>query len=76
MTKLLEQAIEAARQLSPEEQDEIARTIFEVLHGTSDEVYVLSEKEQAAIAVARAQIARGEFAAEEELEAVFKKYAS
>ncbi|MDQ6435037.1 hypothetical protein RB623_13355 [Mesorhizobium sp. LHD-90] len=76
MTKLLEQAIEAARQLSPEEQDEIARTIFEIVRGTSDEVYVLSEEERAAIAVARAQIARGEFATEEELEAVFKKYAS
>jgi hypothetical protein len=76
MTKLLEQAIEAASRLSPEEQDEIARTIFEIVHGTSDEVYVLSEEERVAINVARAQIARGEFATEEEIEAVFKKYAS
>jgi predicted transcriptional regulator len=76
MTKLLEQAIEAARQLSPEEQDEIARTIFEIVRETSDEVYVLSEEERAAIDVARAQVARGEFASEEDIEAVFKKYAS
>ena len=49
MTRLLEMAVEAARQLSPEEQDELARTILEIVHGADDDVYVLSDEENAAI---------------------------
>lgn len=75
MTKLLEQAIEAARQLSPEEQDELGRLIMEIVHGGSDdEVYVLSDEENEAIDLALAQVERGEFATEEEIEAVLAKY--
>lgn len=76
MTQLLNLAIEATRQLAPEEQDEIARLILDVIGGASDDVYTLSEEERAAIAVARAQVARGEFASEEDIEEIFKKYAS
>ena len=75
MTKLLEQAIEAARQLSPEEQDELGRLIMEIVHGGSDDdVYVLSGEENEAIDLALAQAERGEFATEEEVEAVLAKY--
>jgi hypothetical protein len=73
MTKLLDMAIEAASQLSPEEQDELARTILEIVHGGSDEVYVLSDEENAAIDLALAQADRGEFATEEEVAALFSK---
>jgi predicted transcriptional regulator len=76
MTKLLEMAVEAARQLSPDEQDELARTILEIVNGIEEEVYVLSDEERAAIEVGRAQAARGEFATEDEIEAIFKKYTS
>jgi predicted transcriptional regulator len=74
MTQLLEMAVEAARQLSPEEQDELARTILEIVHGTSDEVYVLSEEENAAIDEGLAFADRGEFASEEAVRAIFAKY--
>jgi predicted transcriptional regulator len=75
MTKLLEQAIEAARQLSPEEQDELGRIIMEIVSGGSEEdVYVLSEEERAAIDVGLAQLERGEYATEKELQAVLAKY--
>ena len=74
MTKLLDMAIEAASQLSPEEQDELARTILEIVNGTDEEVYVLSDEENAAIDEGLAAADRGEFAADEEVAAIFVKY--
>lgn len=76
MTKLLEIAVEAARQLAPEEQDVLARTILEIVRGTDEEAYVLSDAQRAAIEVARQQVARGAFATEEEIDEIFKKYTS
>jgi predicted transcriptional regulator len=73
MTKLFEMAIEAARQVSPEEQDEIARTIFDILD-TGAEPYVLSDEEKAAIERSREAARRGEFATEEQVKAVLSKY--
>lgn len=75
MTQLLEMAVEAARHLSPEEQDELARTILEIVHGTSEEIYVLSEEENAAIDEGLAHADQGEFASDEEVRAIFAKYA-
>ena len=74
MTRLLELAVEAARQLSPKEQDELARTIMEIVHGGEEGVYVLSDEEEAALEVGLAEADRGEFASEEEIEAIFAKY--
>jgi predicted transcriptional regulator len=74
MTKLLELAFEEAKQLPPEDQDELARTIMEIVHGGEEGVYVLSEEEEAAIEVGLAEADRGEFASEEEIEAIFAKY--
>ena len=73
MTKLFEMAIEAARQVSPEEQDEIARTIFDILD-TDTDTYVLSADEKAAIERSREAARRGEFATEEQVKAVLSKY--
>lgn len=75
MTRLLEIAIEAARQLEPAEQDELARAIMEMVSRGDEGVYVLSDEERAAVEVGRQQAARGEFATEDEIEALFKKYA-
>ncbi len=74
MTRLLEIAIEAARQLDPAEQDELARTIMEIVNATDEGVYVLSAEERAAVEVGRRQAARGEFATEDEIEAIFETY--
>jgi predicted transcriptional regulator len=73
MTQLLELAVEAARRLAPHEQDELARTIMDIV-GDGEGIYVLSDEEKAAIEVSRAQAARGEFATDEEIEAVLNKY--
>lgn len=74
MTRLLEMAIEAARQLSPREQDELARTIMEIVQGGEEDVYVLSDEERAAIEEGLAEADRGEFVTEEDLRAIVAKH--
>ena len=74
MTKLLELAVEAARHLSPEEQNELARTILEIVHGTEDEPYVLSDEENAAIDRGLAELDEGRYATMDDLQAVLAKY--
>ena len=74
MTKLLDQALEAARNLPPEAQDDIARVVLR-LAGADDEPPVpLTAEEQAAIASSKAAAARGEFASDEEVRAVWTKH--
>ena len=74
MTKLLERAIETARGLSPDEQDDIARAILE-LAGQSDLPPVpLTAEEREAIARSKAAAARGEFATDDEVRAVWAKH--
>jgi hypothetical protein len=78
MTRLLEKALEAVRRLSADEQDEIARTIL-ALVGTKDgdddgEPVPLTPDERAAIARSKAAAARGEFATDAEVRAVWAKH--
>ena len=74
MTKLLDQALAAARNLPPDEQDHIARVILR-LTGVDDETPVpLTPEEQAAITVSKAAAARGELACDEQVRAVWAKH--
>jgi hypothetical protein len=74
MTKLLERAIETARGLSPDEQDDIARAILE-LAGQSDLPPVsLTPDEREAIARSKAAAARGEFATDAQVRDVWSKH--
>ena len=74
MTKLLDQAVEAARILSPEAQDEIAHMVLR-LAGADDEPPVpLTPEEQAAVAASKAAAARGETATDEQVRAVWAKH--
>ena len=74
MTKLLEQAVEAARNLSPGAQDDIARVVLR-LAGADDEPSVpLTVEEQTAIAASKAAAARGEFATDEQVRATWAKH--
>jgi hypothetical protein len=74
MTKLLDKALEAARDLPPELQDDIARVVLQ-LAGRDDEfVVALSDDERAAIARSKAASARGDFATDEQVEAVWVKH--
>jgi len=74
MTKLLEQAVEMARSLPTEAQDDIARIILQ-LAGTDDAApVVLSSEERVAIAASKEAASRNEFATDEEVRAVWAKY--
>jgi hypothetical protein len=74
MTKLLDQALEAARSLPPAAQDDIARVVLR-LAGADDEPPVpLTSEEQAAIAASKAAAARDEFATDEQVRTVWAKH--
>ena len=72
MTDLLERAVAAARELPPDEQDDIARIILMI--AADGEPVTLSPDERTAIDVSKAAMARGEFATEEQVRAVWAKY--
>ena len=74
MTKLLDKALAALRVLSPNEQDDIARIILQ-LAGTEETAAVeLSVDERRAIDKSKAAAARGEFASDEQVRAVWAKH--
>jgi len=72
MTKLLEQAVEAARALPPELQDDIARLVLQ-LAGEEEPPVILSAEERVALDLSKAAAARGEFATDEQVRAVWTK---
>ena len=75
MTKLLDQALEAARTLPPAAQDDIARVVMRLAGGADEEAPVtLSPDERAAIAASKAAAARGEFATDEQVRAAWAKH--
>ena len=73
MTALLDRAVEAARSLSPDAQDEIARLVLQLV-GAEEAPIVLTTEERAAIALSKEAAARGEFATDEEVHAIWAKY--
>ena len=74
MTKLLDRAIEAARELPAEMQDEIARVML-TLVSRGDPVHQLTAEEEASFAKSLDQAARREFAPAEQVQAIWSKYA-
>jgi hypothetical protein len=73
MTKLLDRAVEAARNLPPEMQDELARILLQFA-GVDQPVIQLTAEERAAIALSQEAAERGEFATDEEVRAVWAKH--
>lgn len=72
MTKLLDEALEAVRRLPSHHQDDIARAILQL--AGSDVPVFLSPEEREAIARSKAAAARGEFASDEQVRAVWAKH--
>ncbi|MGA9868018.1 MAG: hypothetical protein WBQ75_16460 [Acetobacteraceae bacterium] len=71
MTRLLDQALEAARNLPPTAQDDIARVVLRLAGAADKEApLTLSSGERAAIAHSKAAATRGEFATDEQVRAV------
>lgn len=73
MTKLLDRAVEAARSLPPDTQDEIARLVLQ-LAGDEEPPIALTAEERAAIASSKEAAARGEFATDEQMRAAWAKH--
>jgi hypothetical protein len=73
MTKLLEEAIAAARRLPADSQDEIAQAILS-LAGRGGEPEAIPPEHLAAVLEGLAQAARGEFADDHEVEAAFRQF--
>jgi hypothetical protein len=73
MTKLLEQAIAKARELSEEEQDALAITMLTLTEGDTL-ASPLDDETRAAILEGLEQARRGEFVPDEEIEALWKRH--
>jgi hypothetical protein len=74
MTKLFDQAVEAVRNLPPEAQDDIARVVLQLTGADQGKPVALSPEERAVIAASKAAAARGGFATDEQVRAVWVKY--
>jgi hypothetical protein len=73
MTKLLEQAFDAARALPPAMQDDMARVIM-ALTGQEQSVVQLTAEEEASFDESLAQAERDEFATDEQVRAIWAKH--
>ncbi|WP_047309258.1 hypothetical protein [Rhodopseudomonas palustris] len=73
MTKLLDQALEVARSLPAELQDDIARVVLQ-LTGDDNVVVELSDDERAAVERSKAAAKRGAFASDEGVRMLWTKY--
>lgn len=74
MTKLLERALEAARHLPEEAQDDIARIVLQFAGGDDASMIKLTAEERAAIEASKAAAQRGDFATDAEVRAVWHRY--
>jgi len=74
MTKLLDDALEAARNLPPDDKDNIARVVLRLTGMDDEPPAVLSIDERAAIAASRDTAARGEFATDDQVRATWAKH--
>ena len=68
---MLDQAVETARGLAPERQDEIANLMLFYADGS---VIQLTPEEDADLAAAEEEIARGELAPDEQMQAIWAKH--
>ena len=73
MTDLLERAVATARTLPPEMQDDIARVVL-LYAGEDQPVIPLTAAEEAALDESEAAAAKGEFATDEQMRAIWAKH--
>jgi hypothetical protein len=74
MTKLLDDALSAVRNLPPDEHDNIARALLRLTGKDEEPPIVLSAGERAAIAASKSAAARSEFASDEHVRATWAKH--
>ncbi len=76
MTKLLDQAIAKVRELPEEEQERAAQSLMIFAELAKQGAYTLDPEARAAIEESKAQVGRGEFATDEEVEAAYRRFRS
>lgn len=74
MTKLLDKALEVARSLPAELQDDIARVVLQLAGSDDAAPILLSADERAAIAASKDAAARGEFATDEQVRGIWARH--
>jgi len=74
MTKLLDRAIEAARELPAEMQDEIAGLLLRLIGEDDGEIYQLTSEEQTDLEEADREIERGELVEATDVRVILGKY--
>ncbi len=73
VTKLLEQAVEAARALPPDMQDALARMLLQFV-GEDQPAIQLTAEEETSFGASFAEAERGEFATDEQVRAIWAKH--
>jgi hypothetical protein len=73
-TKLLDQALEVARSLPSEAQDDIGRLVLQLAGWEDVAPVALSADERAAVEASKEAAARGEFATDGQVRAVWAKH--
>ena len=73
MTKLFERGIKAVKALPPERQDMVGALLLDIAKMNSGE-YTLTAEQLADLELSIAQADRGEFASDEEVAAMWKKF--
>ena len=76
MTKLLDEALAAVRKLPTGTQDDIAGVVLRLIGKDEPSRVLLTTEERAAIAASKAAASRGEFATDEEVQAVWTTHAT
>jgi hypothetical protein len=74
MTKLLDEAVAKVRELPEEEQNLAAESLMIFAELAKQGVYTLSPEERAAIEASKAEVRRGEFATDAEVEAAYARF--
>ena len=74
MTDLLDKAVATARGLPPELQDDIARVMLTLAGDDAPPVYQFTPEEEAELDESEAAEARGDFATDEAVRAIWSKY--
>ncbi len=73
MTELLDKAIQASKNLPAELQDELAHLMMSFLDA-EQEPYIMSAEEEASFKTSLEQAARGDFASEERMQAIWTRF--
>ena len=74
MTQLFDRAVETVRRLPAEMQDEIALLVLQLASDEDQPIIELTPEETASFDESFAQAARGEFATDEEIRAIWAKH--